>query len=137
MTSFFAGLKSLFEDIPAKTKFLTDLDFSNSYIGFRYFLQGHKEEPSPKFMKKLSEDLGYDYISIPIKRTAEHQAIRTKIEAEFTTDLEKLLTKYAGDTSRTYTKNKKEPSVSEVITAFQIEKDLLDTSKQLDVSDLF
>ncbi len=136
MTNFFKDLKSLFEDIPTKTNFLKDLNFSNSYIGFRYFLQGHQDEPSPKFMKKMSDELGYDYVQIPIKRGEESQLILNKIETDFKEDLKLYLKKYEGDTTNPNSKKRK-ASVSEVISTFQIEKDILDPSKQLDVSDLF
>ncbi len=138
MKEFLRKMKELFEDIPAKTKFLKDVGFNHSYIGFRYFLQGRNEAPSPRFMANLSEELDYDYITIPVKRDEDHRKITDTFYNEFTSDLEVYLERYEGDTVRTYTKNREgEGSVSKVIAAFEVEKDLLDPTKQLDVSDLF
>ncbi len=138
MTNFFRGLKDLFDRIPSKTKFLTDIGFNNSYIGFRYFLQGRNDKPSTKFMEQLCEEVGYDYIRVPVKPGTDQEEIRDKLYEEFTSDLEEYLKKYEGDPARTYTKNKAgESSVSAAVAAFEVEQDLLDPNKQLDVSDLF
>ncbi len=138
MTKFFDGVKELFDKIPTKTKFLKDLGFNHSYIGFRYFVQGHTQEPSPNFMSKLSEELGYEYIRVPIKADGSHQEVIEGLQSEYHNDLEVYLEKYEKDNSRVYTKDRNgEGSVSKVIAAFEMEKDLLDPDKQLDVSDLF
>lgn len=135
MTKFFEGLKSLFEAVPSKTQFLKDIGFNNSYIGFRYFLQGHNDEPSVKFMKKMCNELGYEYILLPISPEKEHQEIKNKLQSEFSEDLKKYLKQYEGSPKRTFTK--RDDSVSLAVAAFDVEKELLDPKKQIDVSDLF
>jgi hypothetical protein len=139
MTNFFKNLKEIFEEIPAKTRFLKDLGLNNSYTGFRYFMQNRKEEPSTKFMNLLCQELGYKYTLLPIKDTEEHNEIKNKLHAEFETDLKEHLKKYEKDPSRLYAKNYgQESSVSSAIEAFREEEEiLLDPSKKIDVSDLF
>ena len=138
MNNFFSNIKELLDEIPAKTKFLKDLDLNNSYTGFRYFMQGKKQEPSVKFMKKLCDETGYEYILLPVKPTEEHQIMKEKLQTEFRADLKDYLKKYEGDSARTYTKNfGTESSISNAVVAFENEEDLLDPDKQLDVSELF
>ncbi len=138
MTDFFNKLKGMFDSVPSTTKFLEDLGFNNSYIGFRYFSQGHKEEPSPKFMEKLCDELEYDYVRVPVKPGSENEQLIQDLQDEFTNDLETYLKKYDGTPTRTYTKNKTGvSSVSAAVAAFEVEQELLDPDKKLDVSDLF
>ncbi len=137
MTTFFQGLKNLFEKIPAKTNFLKDLGFGGSYIGFRYFLQGHNEKPSDTFMKGLSDKLGYDYVSIPIKRDGSNQELIDLVEDEFTNDVKIYLSRFKNDPARTYSSNlNKEKSLSETLNdAF--EEDIFHSKTQIDLSDIF
>ncbi len=138
MTDFFEGLKDLFEDIPAKTRFLKDLDFNSSYTGFRYFLQGHTKEPSEKFMEKICSELEYDYVRIPIKPGSDQDEIVAKLQSEFTTDVQKYLEKYEGDEARVYSNNRNGAgSVSEVVAAFEVDKDLLESDVRIDATGLF
>ncbi len=140
MSEFFGKLKELFDKIPTKTKFLNDLGFNHSYIGFRYFLQGRIQEPSPKFMDKLSEELGYQYVRVPIKIDGSHREIIEGLQSEYQRDLEDYLKIYYKDKGegKVYVKDRDGGgSVSEVIAAFEVQKDLLDPDKQVDVSDLF
>ncbi len=137
MTNFFKKLKDTFEDIPSKAKFLDDMDFGNSYIGFRYFLQGRKDKPSDKFMEKICDEMDYNYIRIPVKRGEENKLL-DQVHDEFNNDLKEYLKKYEGDSPRTYTKNRSGvSSVSAAVAAFEVEQDILDPNKKLDVSDLF
>ncbi len=138
MENFFEKIKELFDKVPAKSKFLADIGFNHSYTGFRYFLQGHTERPSPKFMEKLSEEMGYSYIQIPIKSDPEHQEIISNLNDTFVEDLKIYLEKYEGDSKRTITRVRNGAgSVSTSIATFEVDQDLLDPDKQLDVSDLF
>ncbi len=127
----------MFDQIPSKTKFLKDLDFNNSYIGFRYFLQERNPEPSIKFMEKMCSELGYDYMRIPIKSETDGHII-DKLQSDFTEDLKKYLKRYENEPQRTPTKSgNSKDNVSEAVAAFRLEQELLDSSKRLDVSDLF
>ncbi len=135
--AFLKKLKDIFNKIPSKTKFLDDIGFSNSYIGFRYFLQGRNEKPSAKFMEKICSELDYDYIRVPIKLDEQNEFL-DKLHDKFIEDLETYLEKYNDTPIRTYTKNKTGvSSVSAAVAAFEIEKEILDPDKKLDVSDLF
>ncbi len=137
MTSFFKKLRDIFDGIPSKTKFLEDLGFNGSYIGFRYFLQERNDTPSDKFMDKMCDDMGYDYIKVPIKRGQDPNIVDVLYD-DFADDLDDHLAKYAGQTQRTYTKNKSgESSVSAAVAAFETEQELLDPDKRIDVSELF
>ncbi len=138
MSKFLDKLKDLFEKIPSKTNFLRDLGFGGSYTGFRYFLQERSSSPSEKFMTKLSDELGYEYVYIPIKE--EHQELIDTIHNDFVNDLEVYVEKYEGDTTRVYTKNQESSSLSAVVEAFELaklEKDIMDPNKQIDISGLF
>ncbi len=137
MTNFFDKMKKILEDIPSKAKLLEDLGFNNSYVGFRSFLQGKKEQPSNAFMEKICDELDYDYIQVPVKRDEDEDFI-ARLQDEFHRDLEKHLKKYEGDSVRTHTKNGAGiSSVSAAVAAFEIEDELLDPEKKIDVSDLF
>ncbi len=131
-------MKDLFDTIPATSKFLEDLGFGSSYTGFRYFSQGHKDEPSEKFMELICDEMEYDYIKIPIKPGSTQDGLIQELEDEFIEDLKKHLEKYKNMPIRTHVKNKTgSSSVSAAVAAFENEADLLDPDKQLDVSELF
>ncbi len=137
MTNFFKNMKDLFTDIPSKAKFLEDLGLGNSFVGFRYFLQGRNEEPSEKFMKKLCDELEYDYIQVPAKR-GESNELLDDLTDQFNQDLKQYLEKYEGDPTRSPNKPKTDKStVSAAVAAFEIEKELLEPKERIDVSDLF
>ncbi len=135
--SFLKKLKESFEKIPTKTRFLKDLGLGNCYTGFTYFVQGRKDKPSPKLMKLITEELGYDFIQVPIKREGEHQQLKEKLENDFIDDLNEYLKKYEKDEGRFYLKNYgHESSAASAIEAFNAE-DILNPSKKIDVTDLF
>ncbi len=137
MEQFFERVKSLFEKIPSKPKFLKDLGFSNSYIGFRYFLQGHRSKPSSQFMEKLSSEIGYEYVQIPIKKNEDGDNIIKELTTSFEADLKNHLKKYKGDTPPRSTKSKEKlDTVDEVIASFET-KDVANPKATIDVSELF
>lgn len=138
MKEFFGKLKETFEKIPTKTRFLKDLGLTNSYVGFRYFMHGRKEEPSQKFMELVSNELEYDYMPVPVKRTEEHQALKKQLEDDYIKDMEEYLKKYNGDKARVYVKNfGQESSTINAIEAFALEQEMLDKDQIIDVVDIF
>jgi len=137
LTSFFKKIKDIFDDIPSKTKFLEDLQFNGSYIGFRYFLQERNDTPSDKFMDKLCDEMNYDYIKVPIKRGQDPNIVN-RLYNDFTDDLQDYVEPYSSRPTRTFAKSKPGTStVSNAVAAFETERDLLDPDKILDVNDLF
>jgi len=131
---FFKKLKILFEKIPIKNRFLSELGVNTSYSGFRYFMQGRKPEPSTTFLKKVCSNIDYEYIQIPIKLTDDGQKYKEELINQFLIDLEKHLDKYSGDKSRIYVKDFGKTSVvSSAVEAFSqdINDDLMD------IDDLF
>lgn len=135
--AFFSKLKEVFDKIPIKTKFLKDLGFNNSYSGFRYFMQDRKEVPSKKLMDKLCDNMGYEYIVLPVKLDEKNQKLKQEIEEQFFNDLDEYLKQYEGDTSRTYTKNYgDESSVASALEAFSYD-DIFNPDAKIDASDLF
>jgi uncharacterized protein YpiB (UPF0302 family) len=135
--SFFEKLRERLEDVPAKTKLLKSLGLSISYTGLRYFLQGHRKEPSQSFMDKMCNAMEYDYIQIPIKRDEESQKKLQSLNDQFMGDLDSYLEQFNEKSPRRYKKNHGDISASQSISTFEVEKDLLDPDKQLDISDLF
>jgi hypothetical protein len=137
MTRFFSTLKVVFEDIPIKARFLKDLGFNISYSGFRYFMQGRREITSKKLLDNLCENMGYEYITIPIKINPDQQDIKHKLEDKFFVDLDTYLKKYENDPTRIYSKEfGKESSVAKAIEAFSTE-DVFDPNEKVDYSDIF
>ncbi len=137
MTRFFAKLKVVFEDIPIKARFLKDLGFNISYSGFRYFMQGRRDTTSKKLLDNLSINMGYEYVTIPVKLNDEQQALKHNLEDSFFTDLDIYLKKYENDPSRIYSKEfGKESSVAKAIEAFSTEE-VFDPNERVDYSDIF
>ncbi len=140
MEEFFKKLKETFEKIPIKSKFLKDLDLLKNQTGFRYFMQGHHDEPNKNFMGTLCKELDYDYVMVPIKHSEDHYKIRDQLCSDFQSDLEVYVEKYDVDEPRSGSGSGNTPQISaitEAAIAFEVEQDMLDPSKQLDVSDLF
>ncbi len=138
MENFFKNIKAVFDKIPVKSKFLKDLNLLKNQTGFRYFMQGHHEEPNKKFMAILCQELGYDYTIVPIKRDEEHRTLRDKLCQDFSDDLNVFVQRYSKDEPRSGGNQDQNRSIlDEATIAFETEKELLDPSKQLDVSDLF
>jgi hypothetical protein len=139
MDEFFNKLRELFKKIPSKAKFLKDLGFKNSYIGFRYFLQGHKDQPSDSLMEKISDRLGYEYVYIPIKNTKKNQLMLDNMLSEFYDDLELYLKNYEeGNEDKIPQNNTENPSIDKELSVFEMEqpKDKK-TIDNLDIEDLF
>lgn len=105
MQEFYARLKTIFEDIPNKTKFLKDLGLNSSYSGFRYFMHGRRSEPTANLLSTISNELGYEYVQIPIRRNDDGAKLKEKLRDEFLTDLKSYSTKYEGDKARVYTQD--------------------------------
>ena len=136
MTPFFSKLKMVFEKIPVKANFLKDLGFNISYSGFRYFMQGRKDIPSKELLRKLCDEMEYEYITIPVKLDTDNQALKDKISDQFFLDLEKYLKKYDGDQTRIYAKEfGGESATAKAISAFAQEKFIPDD--KVDLSDIF
>ena len=135
--TFFERLKKTFKEIPIKTRFLKDLGFNNSYSGFRYFMQDRKETPSPKFMKKLCENLEYEYIMIPVKKTEESEKHLQVLENLFFDDLDTYLKTYEGDVARVYVKDfGNESIIADAAEAFSTTS-VFDEEFDIDASTLF
>jgi hypothetical protein len=137
MNSFFTRLKIVFNKIPIKAKFLKDMNLNISYSGFRYFMQGRKPTPSKKLMSGMTANMGYEYVTIPIKLNDEQQAIKKVLEDKFFADLDVYLEKYSDDPSRTYTKDfGGKSSTATALASFSTE-DAFDPDERVDLSDLF
>jgi hypothetical protein len=132
MEAFLEQLKEIFKKIPKKPKFLQDLGFHSSYIGFRYFLQGHNDKPNSKFMIKLSDELGYEYIEIPIRKNGSDDHLVESITDNFLEDLQNYLEKY-DSTQKPINNEGQLPSLLEV-TAVDLQSNTYDDD---DVNNLF
>jgi len=133
--NFFDNLKKIFYKIPVKSRFLKDLGFSSYYSGFRYFMQERANRPSKILMEVLCDNMGYEYIIMPIRKTEDEQEKKEELFQFFFDDLEEYLKKYERDVSRIYTKDfGDESSIASAVEAFT--KDELKDEK-IDVSDLF
>ena len=137
MQSFFTRLKTVFDKIPIKARFLKDMNLNTSYSGFRYFMQDRNAEPSTQLMEKLCENMEYDLITIPVKRSADQQLIKQNLENTFFQDLDTHLEKYGDDPARTYVKHEGSSSVTAAATQAFSTDDTFDTVEKIDVSDLF
>jgi len=137
MTRFFERLKVVFDLIPIKARFLKDLGFNISYSGFRYFMQGRKQTPAKKLLEELTSNMGYEYITIPIKLDEEQQQIKAELEDKFFVDLDAYLEKYASDPARIYTKEfGKTSSTADALAAFS-DEDIFNPDTKADYSDIF
>ena len=143
MQAFFTKLKIVFDKIPIKARFLKDMDLNTSYSGFRYFMQDRNPTPSKHLMENLCDNMEYDLITIPIKRSSDQKEIRAKLEETFFGDLDTYLEKYGDDPARVYSKKNSNSSSASAIEAFAAPTpDVFDTeagekSPKIDVSDLF
>ena len=123
--------------IPLKTKFLADIGLKNSYTGFRYFVNGRNKLPSKKFMEVYSEKLGYDFRFIPVKKDSETEQLIKDLEDRFLEDSAEYLKKYSNDKKRVYATKEfgNESVLNDAISSF--EEDLKNSTKKIDISDLF
>jgi len=137
LNRFFTKLKIIFGKIPIKARFLKDLEFNVSYSGFRYFMQDRKSIPSNTLMNNLCNNMDYEYVTIPIKKSADQQAIKESLENHFFGDLDSYLKKYEDDPTRVYTKDLVDSSiVGGAVEAFSVE-DVFDIDDKITTSDLF
>jgi len=137
MNSFFTRLKIVFDKIPIKARFLKDMELNISYSGFRYFMQGRKPTPSKKLMDGMTANMGYEYVTIPVKLDDEQQSIKKVLEDKFFADLDTYLEKYGDDPSRIYTKDFGNQSSTAVALASFSTEDAFDPEERVDLSDLF
>ncbi len=137
LSRFFTKLKIIFGKIPIKARFLKDLEFNVSYSGFRYFMQDRKPSPSTALMNNLCDTMGYEFVTIPIKKSIDQQVIKENLENHFFGDLDNYLKKYDEDPSRIYTKDLSDQStVGSAVDAFSVE-DVFDVGDEITVADLF
>lgn len=137
MTRFFTKLKVIFDEIPIKARFLKDMGFNISYSGFRYFMQGRRDTTSKKLMDNLCDNMGYEYVMIPVKLNDEQQVFKHQLEDTFFNDLNGYLKKYENDPTRIYSKEfGKESSVAKAIEAFNTD-DVFNPDEKSDFSDVF
>lgn len=135
MKLFYDKLKDIFEEIPNKTRFLKDLGLNSSYSGFRYFMHGRRAEPTSNLLSTISNELGYEYVQVPIKRDTEGSKLKEELQQNFLDDLSDYSQKYADDKARIYAKDF--GGISTVAAALVVTEDELKIDDEIKASDLF